>query len=492
MSLMCKVRPPPGLPDATSSAHSVPSRHKWAPSIARLSRIVQWAAPWLLGAVDKYAGGARLRCSVPGGPRGKVRPHGEDVMTTEIRTHAIIGAVVAAVLVTFDVIREDVVGPLMDTLRVQSTSAQFAAAIALVFILTFVLAFAALYVVTLWWERRRPIMLEDLGSDVDGTWIYCVDDVEDPRVSGASILDIKSHASKGFEVSGRYYLKKLDSNNGAFELERAGEFNGEGWHRKGSGIHYWYTGAESRAGEAGQDDGFGCYLFSRHAGQLRMRGAFTGLLLGEQHKPTTREIHEGRRLTPDEQRSLRVNGDLALLNDVIARSSVRKRAYSISGIGDVDGYWMDITYEDDKLVEGGLITIETLSRSGHFSIKGTSYKCVDVMAAVKGNVDLSWLEECGTFSGEGYISRHWQGIYYAYRGDTAEADVGTGYYQFSRDEYSGELEYHGAFMRRSIGLARRAHGKQLSNELSFSERLKHMCAYLDKHAQEPAEAVGGS
>jgi hypothetical protein len=407
-------------------------------------------------------------------------------MTTEIRTHAIIGAVVAAVLVTFDVIRENVVGPIMTRLGEQSDLAKFAAAIALVFILTFGLAFAALYVVTLWWERRRPIMLDDLGSDVDGTWIYCVDDVEDPRVSGASILNIKSHASKGFEVSGRYYLKKPNS-VGKLELERAGEFNGEGWHRMGSGIHYWYTGAEPRPGEGGQDDGFGCYLFSSHAGQLRMRGAFTGLLLGDQHKPTTREIHEGRRLTAEEEHSLSVDGELSLLNDVILRSSPRQRVFSISGIGDVDGSWMDVAYEDDKLVEGGLITIETLSRSGHFSITGISYKCADILAAMQGKMDLASLEECGRFRGEGYISRDWQGIYYAYRGDSAEADVGTGYYQFSRDEGSGELEYHGAFMRRSIGLARRAYGKQLCGATLFGDRLAHMCAYVMEQEQKPAD-----
>lgn len=372
--------------------------------------------------------------------------------SAEIRHHAVIGGAIAFVLSAFDYFEHHAVS----WKQVIFTWKFWSIPLAL-FVVVFIVAF--LGIAFLEYFLHRPLYLKDAGK-IDGDWLCALRDITTGIYNRGSIICIKS-SGLGFRIEGWSYsdkeLEELKQNSNVSLL--GGQFTGDGSERSQDSIHFTYRGREGSR----SDDGVGYYKFSKQNDHsLRLDGAFTGFTLGPNGTTITREM-VGRRVTEAEKKQFKEKRYELLSDFVKTRPS---EPLDLANIGVIDGIWMEAIYERDllswKLIEGSIVSIDSLSKAGIFELKGESHSW---------DKNGSKLEHIGKFHGTGHIyAERPVGIYFGFSGFEGKGELGCGYYSFV-DSIDG-LTFDGAFLR-TIGAAPRiVFGKKVTNSKNPLDDLK--------------------
>ena len=175
--------------------------------------------------------------------------------TREIRNHALIGGSVALVLVEFERLPDWVA--LWSKLEIFAWWPLWVKDLILGGV-GFILAFWFIGVFERRSRRKLPIVIPDLGQDVNGTWVNAV--IQHGRILGVSLFTIdSSKATDRFTVDGKTFpIQSITSTERAFTLhDDPSSLHGEFWSKEGSlfggkGMSYPFTGKQYIWREDGQ------------------------------------------------------------------------------------------------------------------------------------------------------------------------------------------------------------------------------------------------
>jgi hypothetical protein len=387
----------------------------------------------------------------------------------EIRHHAVIGGAITFTLIVFELHQKQSWYDLLTGWRLWLVPLS-------VGIVAFCLAFFAIAVLEVF--LNRPVRLKDVGY-VDGYWVCALRNVNSGHYDYGAIIRVQS-SGLGFRIKGWSYsrerLEKLRDDSDASISE--GQFVGVGWERSSDSIHFHYRGQE----DSHNDDGVGYYKFvEQKDASLRLEGGFTGFTLGPEGSTTTRELH-GKKATGDEEIEFK-NGDK--LDFVLTYLEGQKaEPFHLPDVGAIDGTWLEAIYEKDfgpwKLIEGSIVTIDSLSTSGLFQLEGRAFTWSPNTRRT------TWK---GMFRGTGHIyTKGLRSMYFGFFGYEDKNELGAGYYSFV--EADNTLRFDGTFLRGIGDPLRLVFGKRLKSATEDQSRLEsELIQYLQECGGTPPSGL---